>query len=76
MLGRLEMDVDECISAYIDLMKDVFEEKSRFPVGWSGRAQPQFDSKKLKGAIERAVVQNGYSTTEKLNKGESSGCRT
>jgi hypothetical protein len=37
MLGRLEMDVDECISAYKDLMKAVFEEKlRRVPVSWRG----------------------------------------
>ncbi len=29
MLGRFEVDVDECISAYEDLMKAVFEEKLR-----------------------------------------------
>lgn len=27
MLGRLEMDVDECVTAYIRLMKTVFETK-------------------------------------------------
>src|SRR4029077_17082567 len=38
MLGRLEMDVDECISAYNKLIKAVFEEKSsRFSVSWTGR---------------------------------------
>lgn len=29
MLGRLQMDVDECISAYTDLTKVVFNEKAR-----------------------------------------------
>jgi hypothetical protein len=28
MLGRLEMDVDECVSAYSKLMESVFEDKS------------------------------------------------
>jgi hypothetical protein len=51
MLGRLEMNVDECISAYSDMMKTVFEEKSsRLPISWTGRVKAQFDSNKLKGS--------------------------
>ena len=38
MLGRLEMDVDECISAYNRLIKTVFEEKAhKIPFSWLGR---------------------------------------
>ncbi|OCK83571.1 hypothetical protein K432DRAFT_290780 [Lepidopterella palustris CBS 459.81] len=38
MLGRLEMDVDECILACHKFMKAVFEEKSSWlPVNWFGR---------------------------------------
>lgn len=37
MLGRLEMDVDECISAYSDLAAAVFGEKlSSIPVKIKG----------------------------------------
>ncbi|KAK5354371.1 hypothetical protein LTS03_011888, partial [Exophiala xenobiotica] len=53
MLGRLEMDVDECISAYNRLIKTVFEEKAhKTPLSWLGRVQSRFDSGKLKTAIE------------------------
>jgi hypothetical protein len=46
MLGRLEMDVDECISAYTALMKTVFDEESRrLPVSWTGRTKAQLDKK-------------------------------
>lgn len=76
MLGRLEMDVDECISAYSDLMKTVFDEKSsRLPINWTGRVKAQFDSKKLKTAIEGAVACHGISKSDLFNDGNHRGCR-
>ncbi len=76
MLGRLEMDVDECISAYTHIMKDVFEEKAhQFPVQWRGRVQARFDSKKLQGAIESVIRQEGHSPTDRFNRGGPPGCR-
>lgn len=77
MLGRLEMDVDECITAYSRLMKAVFEQKSsRFPVGWKGSVKARFDSKKLKGAIAEVINSKGISVTEAFNDGKDRGCRT
>lgn len=44
MLGRLEMDVDECIEAYNELSAGVFAEpRRRIPVDFSGRLAPRFD---------------------------------
>jgi hypothetical protein len=49
MLGRLEMSVEECSTAYSDLAADVFGAKlSRLPFGIKGRIKSQFDSAKLK----------------------------
>jgi hypothetical protein len=77
MLGRLEMDVDDCISGYTNLMKTVFEEKSSWlPVGWTGKTKAQFDSKKLKSAIEEVISSNGASTVDLFNDGKLRGCRT
>jgi hypothetical protein len=46
MLGRLEMDVDECITAYSRLAEAVFGEKlSSFPVNIKGRVKARFDSR-------------------------------
>jgi len=41
MLGRLRMSVDECIDAYINLSKEVFDDRKSFPEprGLGGRAQ-------------------------------------
>jgi hypothetical protein len=77
MLGRLEMDVDECIAAYTDLAADVFGEKlSRFPVNIKGEVKPQFDSTKLESAIKKVITQKGVSETGLLNDGKERGCRT
>jgi hypothetical protein len=76
MLGRLEMDVDECISAYSKLMKTVFGEKSSWlPISWTGGTKARFDSAKLKGAIEEVVANHGASATELFNDRASRGCR-
>jgi uncharacterized protein YllA (UPF0747 family) len=77
MLGRLEMDVDECIAAYTDLAADVFGEKlSRFPVNIRGRVEPRFDSARLESAIKKVIAQKGLSDTDLLNDGTERGCRT
>lgn len=76
MLGRLEMDVDDCILAYSELMKAVFDEKSRrLPINWAGRTKAQFDSKKLKNAIEEVISRYNASKADLFNDGELRGCR-
>lgn len=52
MLGRLEMDVDECIDAYSDLAAAVFGEKlSSIPITVKGDIKARFDLAKLESAI-------------------------
>jgi hypothetical protein len=76
MLGRLEMDVSECISEYTELMKIVFAEKShRMPMSLSGRVQSRFDTKKLKDAIEAVITRQGFSPAEYFNDGHRRMCR-
>jgi predicted acylesterase/phospholipase RssA len=76
MLGRLEMDVEECISTYSKLMETVFGERSSWlPVGWAGRTKAQFDSKRLKNAIEEVISRQGASRTDLFNDGNPRGCR-
>ena len=76
MLGRLEMDVDECISTYSELMKAVFEAKSsRFPISLSGRTKARFDSNQLKNAIEQVIAHHDASKTDLFNDGGPRGCR-
>ncbi|KAJ5729684.1 Acyl transferase/acyl hydrolase/lysophospholipase [Penicillium malachiteum] len=76
MLGRLEMDVDECIEAYRELMESVFSEKSRrIALDWSGNIKAQYDSQKLRAAIENVIVRAGVSPDALMNDGNSRRCR-
>jgi hypothetical protein len=77
MLSRLEMDVDECITAYSDLAEAVFGEKlSSLPFNIKGKVKPRFDSAKLEKAIRKVVVQSRAIKTDLLNDGAKRGCRT
>jgi hypothetical protein len=76
MLGRFEVDVDECISAYDDLMKAIFEEKlRRVSFGWMGNIKSQFDSGKLKSAVKKVVTSHGLIQEDLFNNGAAGGCR-
>jgi ethanolamine utilization protein EutQ (cupin superfamily) len=77
MLGRLETDVDKCITAYTELMKSVFKEKSsRLPISWKGRVKAQFNSKKLKSAVIEVINNEDTAATDAFNDGKNRGCRT
>ena len=77
MLGRLEMDVDQCIAAYSDLTEAVFSEKlSSVPFGMRGQIKSQFSSAKLKEAIQKVIVNSGRSESALFDDGSERGCRT
>jgi hypothetical protein len=70
------MDVDECISAYSKLIESVFGEKSSWlPLGWTGRTKAQFDSTRLKNAIEEVITRQGASTTDLFDDKSPRGCK-
>lgn len=49
MLGRLEMDVNDCIAEYSDLAEKVFGKKlSSLPFNFKGKVKSRFDSAKLR----------------------------
>ncbi|KAJ5592025.1 Acyl transferase/acyl hydrolase/lysophospholipase [Penicillium hispanicum] len=76
MLGRLEMDVDECIESYRELMESVFSDRSRTVfVDWSGNVKAQYDSNKLRAAIEHVITRAGHSPDELLNDGKPRHCK-
>lgn len=76
MLGRLEMDVDECISAYVELMRTVFEDKlSWLPISGSGKIKARFDTGRLKDAILKVITRHDASETDLFNDGKARGCR-
>ena len=60
MLGRLDMDVQECIDAYREFMITIFEKKrSRFAVDWKGEVKARFSSKTLAKAIKKVIEDQG-----------------
>lgn len=77
MLGRLEMDVDECIAAYTEFASDVFSEKaSRVPISFKGDIKARFDSKRLSNAIQKILACKGLTENDLLNDGAARGCNT
>ncbi|KAJ5970810.1 FabD/lysophospholipase-like protein [Penicillium vulpinum] len=76
MLGRLEMDVDECIAAYIKLMKMIFDKPSKPGLlGIFGKIKPVFDAKKLEDAINEVINDCGAKPTDLFNDEAGWGCR-
>lgn len=77
MLGRLEMDVDECIAAYSELAEAVFtQKKSRMRFSLNGKVKAQFDSAKLEKAIRETIAKCDIPETALFNDGIARGCRT
>lgn len=75
MLGRLEMDVDECINAYTDFMEDIFSKPlHKVKVGANGKIQARFDSEAMKQAIEKVIRAKDASPTDPFNDGRDRGC--
>ena len=68
MLGRLEMDIQECIDAYTDMFKTIFGKKG-LPVNGRGKIKGRFDSIVLEECIRKILKDNGQSQTEPLNDG-------
>jgi hypothetical protein len=76
MLGRLEMDVDECISAYSELMRTVFETQSSWlPFNWGFQIKSHFDSAKLESAIKRVITSCSASDSDLFNNKAERGCK-
>lgn len=70
------MDVGECIGAYIRLMESVFCDKvNNLPVDWSGNIKAQYDSTRLKTAIEAVTTSAGANPQDPLNDGKTRRCR-
>jgi hypothetical protein len=76
MLGRLRMSVEECITAYLELMKRIFEKReNRSIMSALGRVKPRFSAKALSDAIAEVLRSRGYSTQEKFEEGDNPTCK-
>ncbi|KAH6665736.1 phospholipase, patatin family protein [Halenospora varia] len=69
MLGRLEMDVDECIKEYTNMFETIFGKKG-LPVNMWGKIKGRFDSTVLEECIRKILEDRGLSEGTLLNDGK------
>lgn len=74
MLGRLEMDVDECITVYTDMFKKIFGKKG-LPVNFLGKVKGRFDSVVLEECIQDILTKRGLKTTEQFENLRKDACK-
>jgi len=74
MLGRLQMTVDECITAYTSLSDRVFR-KQRHRLKLNGQMQGRFDSLELERAIKQIVAQQGFREDLELMDSPDAPCK-
>lgn len=77
MLGRLEMGINECITAYIQLMGKIFKKpsKSNLAASLFGKIEPRINATKLEGAINKVISSCGANPTDLFNDQAKRGCR-
>ena len=76
MLGRLEMDVAECIAAYCKLSESVFKVKKHWSsITLRGDIQSRFDSQKLRAAVEAVLNDKNLPPTTLFNDKVERGCK-
>jgi predicted acylesterase/phospholipase RssA len=68
MLGRLEMDVGDCIKSYILICETIFTNKKTFPVNLRGNIRARFKKEPLEDAIKDAIAKHGLSEDDLLKK--------
>lgn len=69
MLGRLEMDVDDCIAAYMRMFQKVFGKKGMRLNMW-GKLKGRFDSAVLEQCIGEILKDRHLLDAEPLNDGK------
>ncbi|KAF2152447.1 phospholipase [Myriangium duriaei CBS 260.36] len=76
MLGRLEMDVDECIEAYIRLAESVFGDiLDKDSTSYESKPEMPFNSAAFDKAIKIMFESKGIPENAMLNAGDKQGCR-
>ncbi|KAF7629457.1 acyl transferase/acyl hydrolase/lysophospholipase [Aspergillus flavus] len=73
MLGRLEMDIDQCIHAYKLLSMNVFSQKRLLPIGSNLRSRAKYDIKKVELALRKILRELSYEKDTLLR--EEAGCK-
>lgn len=74
MLGRLQMDIGECITAYSELSRTIFS-KSGLPVTLRGNIKGRYKASELENAIKKIITSLGSAEDALLDDCEDRGCR-
>jgi hypothetical protein len=74
MLGRLKMDVEQCISAYRSLSEQAFKRQRRIPFSTTGGIKERFSSKELEAAVKRVLKEQGHDENALL-KDTNNSCK-
>jgi calcium-independent phospholipase A2-gamma len=76
MLGRLEMNIDDCIEAFTEMMDEIFKQKAKIPFKlFSGEVKPRYDSATLERCIRKVVTEAGLPPDAKLRDPKDSTCK-
>ena len=73
MLGRLEIEVDGCISAYSELSHKIFK-KSSFPLDLKGKVKGKYPATELPNAVKKIIRESGSSEDALLDDGKHRSC--
>jgi hypothetical protein len=74
MLGRLNMSVTDCITAYISLSSRIFRQ-TRHRVTVKGKVQGRFDAEELARAVKDVVEQQGLQADALLKDVPEAKCK-
>jgi hypothetical protein len=74
MLGRLQMTVDDCITAYTSMFDRIFEKK-RHRVTIKGKIQGRFDADELKRAVIQILRGQGLDENSLLKDEPGAPCK-
>ena len=75
MLGRLKMDIDSCIKAYITLADVVFQKVKHRVKTYKGEVQGRFDTEALERSIKEIIVGQGLEADALLKDDANAQCK-
>ncbi|KAF1993615.1 phospholipase [Amniculicola lignicola CBS 123094] len=79
MLGRLEMSVDQCIKAYIEMMDSIFDPKDKKKLPFKmrdGKVQPRYKTAHMEQAIKQVISNAGYTSDDPFRGEKKFACKT
>ena len=75
MLGRLRMDVQECIDIYLELADKVFSKVHHLPVNLLGRTQGRYNQEAMETAIVGILKRKNMSPDALMKDDDPFACK-